>query len=307
MAGALRGHRRATRSYLPVTLRCPTIDGMSRSTPTLRRRYLSAELKRLRAEAGVSAGLAADALGCSTDKIHWIERAGWTHPKWRDVRDLLDAYGVSDERKREELIDLAREGGGTEWWQPYSRMLSKKYTAFIGLEGDANGVLTFGLCSVPCLLRTEEYSRAAIGAGPYELTPYELDQHVAVCAERQRIFYEGGSRRLYAVVDEAALRRPMGGPGVMRAQIEHLIALAGDPRITVRIVPFSAGPQPSAGAFTLLSFADGPAAVYAETVGGDVLLEHPLEVAGYQKVFHRLNTMALTPEDTIAALGSGFG
>jgi transcriptional regulator with XRE-family HTH domain len=279
---------------------------MSRSTPTLRRRYLSAELKRLRTRAGVSAVHAADALGCSTDKIHWIERAGWSHPKWRDVRDLLDAYGVTDERKRDELIALARESGGKEWWQPYSRMLSKKYAAFIGMEGEATSVLTFGLCAVPCLLRTEEYTRAVIEAGPAELTPCELDQHVAVCVERQRIFHEGGYRRLCAVLDEAALRRQVGGPDVMRAQIKHLIVLADDPRITLRLVPFSAGPQPSAGSFTLLSFADGgTAAMYAETVGGDVLLEDPLEIAGYQKVFHRLDAMALTPEDTIAALGFG--
>jgi transcriptional regulator with XRE-family HTH domain len=281
---------------------------MSRSTPTLRRRYLSAELKRLRTQAGVSAGRAADALGCSTDKIHWIERAGWSHPKWRDVRDLLDAYGVTDESKRAELIALARESGGREWWQPYSRILTKKYAAFIGMEGDATGVLTFGLCAVPCQLQTEEYSRAVIEAGAAELTAYELDQHVAVYVERQRIFQECGSRRLCAVVDEAALRRPVGGPGVMRAQLKHLVVLADDPRITLRIVPFSAGPQPSTGSFTLLSFAGGgPGAVYAETVGGDVLLEDPLEIAGYQRVFHRLNTMALTPEDTIAALTSGFG
>jgi transcriptional regulator with XRE-family HTH domain len=277
---------------------------MSRSTPTLRRRYLSAELKRLRIEAGISAGQAADALGCSTDKIHWIERAGWSHPKWRDVRDLLDAYGVAANPKRDELITLARESGGKDWWQPYSRMLSKKYTAFIGLEADAASVLTFELCMVPGLLQTEDYARAAIEAAAAGLTAEEIDQRVAVRMERQRIFHEGDSRRLYAVVDEAALRRPVGGPNVMRAQIEHLIDLAGHPKITLRVVPFSAGPHPSAtGAFTLLSFSEGsPMAVYAETVGGDVLVEDPLEIAGYERVFRRLGAMALTPEGTVTAL-----
>jgi hypothetical protein len=276
---------------------------MSRSTPTLRRRYLSAELKRLRITAGVSAGQAAEALGCSTDKIHWIERAGWSHPKWRDVRDLLDAYAVTDERKRDELIALARESRGKDWWQPYSRKLSKKYTAYIGLEADASSVLTFELCVVPGLLQTEDYARATIKAGPAELTAHEVDQCVAVRMERQRIFLEG-SRRLRAVVDEAALRRPVGGPNVMRAQVKHLIKLADHPKITLRVVPFSAGPYPSTtGSFTLLSFAEGSStAVYAETVGGEVLLEDPMEIAGYERVFHRLDAMALTPEDTITAL-----
>jgi transcriptional regulator with XRE-family HTH domain len=282
---------------------------MSRSTPTLRRRYLSAELKRLRTEAGVSAGDAAEALGCSIDKIHWIERAGWSHPKWRDVRDLLDAYGVTAGPKRAELIALARESGGQDWWQPYSRMLSRKYTAFIGMEADAASVLTFELCVVPGLLQTEDYARAAITAGPAELTAHEVDQRVAVRMERQRIFHRGGSRRLCAVVDEAALRRPVGGPNVMRDQIEHLIELADHPAIALRVVPFSAGPHPSTtGSFTLLSFTEGsPTAVYAETVGGDVLLEEPAEIAAYEQVFHRLNAMALTPEDTITALTGNVG
>src|SRR2546425_108567 len=101
---------------LPSAAHSHTIDAMPRSTPTLRRRRLSAELKRLRVAAGIEVETAAEALGCSTDKIHWIERAGWTKPRWRDVRDLLDAYGVTDDAVRKELITLAKEGGQKDWW-----------------------------------------------------------------------------------------------------------------------------------------------------------------------------------------------
>lgn len=271
---------------------------MSRSTPTLRRRYLSAELKRLRIAAGVSAARAAEALGCSTDKIHWIERADWNRPKWRDVRDLLDAYGVTGV-KREELVALAQESGGAEWWQPYGGALSKKFTAFVGMEADADSVRTFEPCVLPGLLRTEDYARAAVDAA----RPPDADERVAVLMERQRAFFEDGSKRLCALVDEAALRRPVGGPGVMRAQIEHLIALAGDPALTLLLVPFSAGPLPSTGSFTLLAFGgQSPAAVYAETVAGDVLVEDAGEVDAHTRVFDRLTAMALTPEETVEVL-----
>jgi transcriptional regulator with XRE-family HTH domain len=143
---------------LAGSARIATIDAMPRSSPTSRRRDLSTRLKQLRVEADVTVEEAAGALGCSTDKIHWIERADWTDPKWRDVRDLLDRYGVTDKATRDELIALAKTGGEKDWWQPYGRTLSKRrsrYPAYLGLEADAMGVLTYELAVVPaCSRRT---------------------------------------------------------------------------------------------------------------------------------------------------------
>jgi transcriptional regulator with XRE-family HTH domain len=289
---------------LTATRPCLTINAMPRSTPTLRRRRLSAELKRLRINAGVTAEAAAEALGCSTDKIHWIERAGWNKPRWRDVRDLLDAYGVTDAAVRNELITLAREGGQKDWWTPYSRMLSKKYTAYIGLEAEAAEILTYQPLIIPGLLQIDDYARELIRTGAADLDAKEIEQRVKVRAERKRVLEDEEPTQLWAVIYEAALRCPVGGPEVMRAQLRHLIELAQAPHITVQVLPFAAGPHAGlSGPFTLLSFPEGdPDAAYVETIGGELLLEEPADVATYRRVFRKLNVKALSPEDTISLL-----
>lgn len=289
---------------LSVVTTSLTIDAMPRSTPTLRRRRLSAELRRLREQAGISAQEAADALGCSTDRIHWIERAGWNKPRWRDVRDLLDAYGVTEQVVRDQLITLAREGGQKDWWAPYSRMLSKRYTAYIGLEAEAAEVLTFEPLVVPGLLQVDDYARALIKAGTADIDAVEIEQRATVRAERQRILGGDHPARLWAVIYEAALRCPIGGADVMKAQLEWLIESAQKPWITLQVVPFEVGPHPGlCGPFTLLSFPEGdPDAVYVETIGGELLLEEPADVATYQRVFRKLNIAALNPADTITML-----
>lgn len=289
---------------LPTGLLSPTINAMPRSTPTLRRRRLSAELKRLRQTAGIEVETAAEALGCSTDKIHWIERAGWTKPRWRDVRDLLDAYGVTDEAIRHELITIAKEGGQKDWWTPYSRMLSKKYTAYIGLEAEATEVLTFQPLVIPGLLQTDDYARELIRTGAADLSADEIDKRVTVRAERRKILEGEDSTQLWAIIYEAALRCPVGGPKVVRSQLERVIELAKTPRVTVQILPFEAGAHPGlTGPFTLLSFPEGdPDAAYVETIGGELLLEEPADVDPYRHVFRRLNVKALPPEATITLL-----
>lgn len=286
---------------LPTAVSSPTIDAMPRSTPTLRRRRLSAELKRLRVAAGIEVETAAEALGCSTDKIHWIERAGWTKPRWRDVRDLLDTYGVTDEAVRDELITLAKEGGQKDWWTPYSRTLSKKYTAYIGLEAEASEVLTFQPLIIPGLLQTDDYARELIRTGAAELSADEVEKRVEVRAERRKILEGEDPVRLWAIIYEAALRCSVGGSEVMRAQLERIVEFAQMPKVTVQVLPFEVGAHPGlSGPFTLLSFPEGdPDAAYIETAGGELLLEEPADVDPYKHVFRRLNVRAMTPEDTI--------
>lgn len=274
------------------------------TSPTLRRRELSARLKQLREQAKIGVGEAAEALGCSTDKIHWIERAEWNRPRWRDVRDLLECYGVTDERLRDYLIQLARDSSQQDWWHPYRSMLSETYTTYIAFEGEAEEILSFELAVVPGLLQTADYARALLREGPAEIGGEEIDERVKIRIERQQILDRDDPVRLFAVIDEATLRRPVGGPQVIRAQLEHLIEMAAHPRITIQVLPFAAGPHPGTGGrFTILTFPDAGTsdAVYIETIGGELLIESD-GVDRYRSVFRRLNAKALSPEDTIAMI-----
>lgn len=274
------------------------------TSPTLRRRELSARLKQLREQAKIGVGEAAEALGCSTDKIHWIERAEWNRPRWRDVRDLLECYGVTDERLRDYLIQLARDSSQQDWWHPYRSMLSETYTTYIAFEGEAEEILTFELAVVPGLLQTADYARALNKAGPAEIDNDEVEERVKVRATRQQILERSDPTRLFAVIDEAALRRPVGSPEVMHAQLKHLVEIAAHPKITVQVLPFSAGPHPGTGGpFTILSFpgAGVPDAAYIATISGELLIESP-GVDRYRSVFRRLNARALSPESTIAMI-----
>ena len=287
-----------------IPARSSTIGGMPWTSPTLRRRELSARLKELREKAGIDVAAAAEALGCSTDKIHWIERAEWNRPRWRDVRDLLDRYGVTNERLRNYLLQLARDSGQQDWWHPYKAMLSETYTTYIAFEGEAEELLTFELAVIPGLLQTENYARALNREGPAELGADEIEERVKVRAERQRILERPDPVRLFAVIDEAALRRKVGGDEVMRDQLQHLVDMAAHPKITIQILPFAAGPHPGTGGrFTILTFpgAATPDAVYIATIAGELLIESG-GVDRYRSVFRRLNAKALSPEDTIAMI-----
>lgn len=288
--------------------RSPTISPMPRTSPTLRRRELSKRLKELREKASVSVAEAADALGCSIDKIHWIERGEWNRPRWRDVRDLLDKYAVTDQKLRDYLMELAREGVQKDWWHPYRKMLSEAYSTYIAFEGDADELLTFELSVIPGLLQTEDYARALIRKGPAELDDADIEKRVEIRAERQRILEGDDPLRLFAVLDEAALRRTVGGPEVMRAQLRHLIEMAARPNITLQVIPFDAGPHPGTGGrFTIISFpGEDPDAVYIETIAGELLIESE-GVGRYRRAFRRLNAEALSPEDTIALIGRMAG
>jgi transcriptional regulator with XRE-family HTH domain len=273
-----------------------------RRSPTLRRRRLSAELRRLREAAGISVAQAAQALECSPDKIMWIERAEWVRPNPRDVRDLLDRYGVADQPQREELLRLAREGGQRDWWQPYSRMLSERHSTYIGLETEAVSLWTFELAIVPGLLQTEDYARALMRRGAIEIDEEEVERRVQLRVERQQILTGNDPVQLFAVIDEAVLHRQVGGEQIMRAQLDHLAEVARLPGVTLQVIPFSVGQHPGTGGnFTILSFAHGdPDAVYVETIGGELLVEEHSEVKRYKAASLRLTADALSPQATIA-------
>lgn len=276
-----------------------------RRSPTLRRRRLSAELRRLRAASGLKLTEVAERAGWSEGKQRWIEDAQWVRPNPRDVQDLLDIYGVTDKRQRDELLRWAREGRQRGWWHAYREMLSEGYSTYIGLEAEATEILTFELAVIPGLAQTEAYARALVAEGPAELDDAGIEQRVKIRAERQRVLTGDDPVRLSMVIDEAALRRPVGGPEVMREQFEHLAALARRPGVILQILPYDVGSHPAMGGpFTVLSFEGDPAAAYVPTIAGELLIEEAKDVARYQRVFRRLNIKALTPEDTIALLAA---
>lgn len=275
-----------------------------RRSPTLRRRRLSAELRQLRNQAGMTLEQVAERLEFSTAKLRFIESAQWVRPNIGDVRNLLDVYGVTDERRREELLRLAREGRQRGWWQPYSKMLSETYTTYIGLEAEAAKLLTYQPLIVPGLFQTEAYARALIQATPDEISDQVIEDRVAVRMERQQILTGSDPLSVWAVIDEAVLRRPIGGPEVMHAQLERLLELARLPNVTLQLIPFDVGAHPGAGRgpFTILQFpqeADRDA-VYLDNFAGELYVEEAGEVNLFHDGFRHLVGVALSPKATMA-------
>ncbi|WP_067475452.1 helix-turn-helix domain-containing protein [Actinomadura hibisca] len=274
----------------------------SRRSPTLRRRRLSAELRRLRQDCGLTALDVTQRLSWAAGKLTRMERGEWVRPNPRDVQDLLDVYEVTDEHQREQLMAWAREGRERGWWHPYRDMLSESYTTFVGLEAEASTERTFELAVIPGLLQTADYARALLRSGPAEISSEQIEQRVDIRLARQSILTSGDPLRLLAVVDEAALRRPAGDETVMRAQLEHLLEAAELPRVTLLVIPFRKGRHPgTTGPFTILEFPErlDPDAVYVENVAGELFIEEPSDVDRFRIAFERLTAVAESPEDTI--------
>jgi hypothetical protein len=242
-------------------------------------------------------------LGWADGKLARMERGDWIRPNPRDVRDLLDVYEVTDEVVREKLLTLARQGRERGWWHPYRDMLSPPYTTYIGLEAEAASVRTSQLIVIPGLLQTGDYARSLISTGPGEVSEEEVARRVQLRETRQELLtQEDDPLRLWAVMDEAALRRGVGGRDVMRAQMRHLLDLGSLARVTLQVIPFDAGAHPgTAGPFSLLEFPhpDDPEAAYVETVGGELFIENLEEVKAYRVAFERLTAFALTPPETL--------
>lgn len=245
----------------------------------------------------------------SSGRLTKMERGEWERPNPRDIKDLCDLYEVTDEREREELITLAREGRERGWWHPYKKMLSDAYTTYIGLEEGAASVFRFDSV-ITGLLQTEAYARAVILGGPAELAPEQVEQRVKVRTRRQQLLTrEQDALRLWAVMDEAALHRQVGGPEVMQAQLEYLLEMSKLAKVTLQIVPFSAGAHAGVmGGFSVLRFPEpaDPDAVYVETPAGELFVEEDLEVEQFQTAFQRLQAQALSPEATIAMIAASM-
>ena len=279
----------------------------ARYEPTALRIALGAQLRRLREARHITTGEAGQAIRATHSKISRLER-GRSGTKQRDVADLLSLYGVTDETEREGLLTLARQANMPGWWQEYSDILPKWFELYVGLEKSASIIRTYEVQFVHGLLQTEDYARAVILIANANASSDEIGRRVSLRMRRQQMLTQPDAPELWAVLDEAALRRPPGGPQVMRGQVEHLLEITDLPNVTLQIVPFDTGPHAAAGGpFTILRFPEPDLAdlVYLEQLNSALYLDQPEDVIDYVTVMDQLCVQAETgaaSKDVLRAL-----
>jgi transcriptional regulator with XRE-family HTH domain len=273
--------------------------------PTARRRELGNMIRAMRLARDLTVEEVAGSLEVSPSKISRVE-TGQRGATARDIRDLAELYQLDDD-KRQMLHDLAAEGKQRAWWQPFNL----PYSIYVGLEADAASIHDFALAVVPGLLQTEAYAMATLQVGyAQRKSAKELQQMLRARMERQRrVLYaeDAQTKEFCAVIDESVLHRVFGGPDVMSEQMNALVAAAQLPDVTVRIVPFEAGPLPVVtNKFIILGFGRPtmPDIVYLESFTGELVLDQKSAVDQYAEAFDALMAMSLSDNDTLAALTS---
>jgi transcriptional regulator with XRE-family HTH domain len=272
--------------------------------PTVRRVMLGTQLRRLREASGISREAAGYAIRASHAKISRLElgRVGF---KERDVVDLLTLYGVTNEQEREAFLALARRANTPGWWHHYGDVLPSWFETYLGLEQASSVIRTYAIQFVPDLLQTADYARAAVELRHLAESVEEIARRVAFRMARQNFLMQPGAPELWAVLDETALRRSLGDPKVMRAQVQHLIDLAALPNVTLQVVPFILGGYASTGSpFTILRFSepDLPDVVYLEQLTTALYLDKKHETDKYLLVMDNLGVSAESPDNTILFL-----
>jgi hypothetical protein len=268
--------------------------------PTVRRMLVGAQLRRLRTEAGISPEQAGAAIRASEWKIYRLEN-GQVGFKERDLLDLLRLYGINDPDEVATVIALAREANLPGWWHPYGDLLPQWFRAYVDLESAASLIRTYEGQLVPGLLQTEDYMRAVIAGALLDDAPDEVERRVALRMTRQALLERPDGPRLWAVVDEAALRRSVGGAEVMRAQLERLVEATKQPNVTLQVLPFGAGAHPAmVSAFSLLRFGDKqlPDVVYVEHLTNALYLDRRDDVERYLHVMDSLCVRSQPREQT---------
>jgi hypothetical protein len=270
------------------------------SGPTVLRILLGAQLRRLREGKGISREDAGWEIRASGSKISRME-LGRVSFKERDVADLLSLYGVVDEREREALLGLARQANNPGWWHHFGDILPNWFQSYLGLEAAASLIRTYEIQFVPGLLQTPEYARAVILLGHSGADAAEIDRRVELRNQRQVILNRPDPPQLWAVVDEAVLRRPIGGVEVMRKQIHALIEASRLPNVRLQIIPFHAGGHAAAGGpFAILRFpeAELPDVVYVEQLTSAIYLDKRDDVDHYAIAMERVCIDAEPPSHT---------
>ena len=272
----------------------------TRLAPSFYRRRVREALRRARESAGLTQATAAEALDWSMSKLVRIE-AGSVGVSITDLRALLALYGVDDAGQVDELVTMARASKERPWFSKYEKVLSPAFAQYLGYEESASVIRGFQPLTIPGLLQTDDYARAVIEASRAD----QVDERVELRTIRQDLLERPDRPEIYYVVDEAALHRSVGGAAVMRSQLRHLRDLALEPRLSVRVIPFSAGAHTSMkGSFTILEFADWDEDVlYLETAGGSVTSREDQKViADYRENFELLTAMALGEQESVTLI-----
>jgi transcriptional regulator with XRE-family HTH domain len=281
------------------------VPSVTRGGPTVLRVILGAHLRRLREQAGVTREDAGYQIRASGSKISRLElgRIGF---KDRDIVDLLDLYGVTDEKERQKLRDLGREANSPGWWHDYSDILPSWFEVYIGLEMAATSMRIYEAQYVPGLLQTADYSRVVTSREHEDVSAAEIERRVRLRTARQaKSLDRSDPPRLWVILDELVLRREVGGPTVMRDQLNHLAEVAEQDNVTIQVLPWqSSGNSVGGSSFTILRFPepDLPDIVYLEQLTGALYLDKPDEVEIYLLAMDRLAAQALPPQKTVQFL-----
>jgi len=267
------------------------------SSPTVPRMLVGIQLHRFREAAGIGPDQAAYEIRASRSKISRMEN-GLVRFKERDVTDLLDLYGITDERTRAGLVSLTRQANAPGRWSKYGDIMADWFEAYLGLETSASVIRSFELQFVHGLFQTEDYARAVTLLGHTTAPAEEIERRVSLRLKRQDLLTGAKPPQVWSVLDEGALRRPVGGGAVMRAQLDRLIEAARLRHVTIQIVPFGQGGHAAAGgSFTVLRFKEPevPDVVYLEQLTSALYLDKRDDVDHYMEVMNHLSTEALTP------------
>ncbi|MFF5992099.1 helix-turn-helix domain-containing protein [Prauserella flavalba] len=268
--------------------------------PTVRRRRLASELRRLREAADLTIDEVGEKLECSASKVSRIE-TGHVGVTPRDARDMLELYGVRGD-EQEALVQLAREARKRGWWHAYNEVFTG---TFVGLEADASSLRAFQALLVPGLLQTRRYAHAVIRAMRPDAEETEIDRRVAARMERQQLLRDPHPPEYWAVIDEAVLHREVGGTEVMAEQLARLLEVAQLPHVTIQVVPFNAGAHPGMeGPFLILGFPEQADhdVVYVDSTSTGLYLELEADVRRYALMFDHLRAAALKPDDSIQVI-----
>ncbi|MEW2513034.1 helix-turn-helix transcriptional regulator [Streptomyces sp. NPDC046870] len=271
-----------------------------RSAPTVGQVVLGRRLLDLRERAGLKREEAARVLRVAPATVRRMEMAE-VSLKIPYLQLLLRAYGVPDD-EAEVFVQLAEEANKPGWWQRFHDILPGWFSMYVSLEGAAGLIRSYEPHFVPGLLQTEDYARGVLKSGAVgQTSPEDIERHVALRMQRQQLLTRPDAPRFWVVMDETALRRPVGGPEVMRAQIDKLLQATELPHVTLQVAPFANGPHPGTyGPFVLFRFAmpELPDMVYSEYLTGAVYLDARTEVATHLEVMDRMAAQAATAQRT---------
>lgn len=275
--------------------------GTRQRPPTVRQRRLAGELRALREAAGLTREDTSTQTDINSATLYRIETAK-VRPQRRTLTTLLDKYGVTDSDRRAELIAMSKDAAQLGWLQAYESELPEQYTTYISFEAEARSEFDYESLVIPGLLQTEDYARAVIAGGLPQATTDEVERRVEARIKRQEALTKKDPLTLWAILDEAALHRQVGGPRVLAEQLKSLAAAAKQPHITVQVLPYDVGAHPGmTSSFMMLDFPDpvDPPLVYLHSMAGDLFLERESDLRRFKIIIEHLRAAALNPTNSV--------